>query len=77
MVEQDDAVGDVLLQAVAREGAVATLGGDDRRDAPVLEPTEQSAQLGAEDGGVRYAAEEVSAWRETRSRRWVWVGAGG
>ena len=58
VVEHDDAVGDVLLQAVAGERAVAALAGDDRRDPLVLEPAEQPAQLGAQDGGVGQAAEE-------------------
>ena len=58
VVEDDDAVGDVLLEAVASERAVAALAGDDRRDPLVLEPAEQAAELGAEDGGIRQAAEE-------------------
>ena len=58
VVEQDDAVGDVLLQALAGERALAALAGDDRRDALVLEPAEQAAQLRAEDRGVGQAAEE-------------------
>src|SRR4029453_7912926 len=48
VVEDDDAVGDVLLEAVAGEGAVAPLAGDDRRDPLVLKPAEQAAELGAE-----------------------------
>ena len=50
VVQQDHAVGDVLLQAVAGQRAVAPLAGDDRRDALVLEPAEQPAQLGPQDG---------------------------
>ena len=58
VVEQDDAVGDVLLEPVAGERAVAALAGDDRRDPLVLEPAEQPAQLRAQDGVVGQAAEE-------------------
>ena len=58
VVEQDHAVGDVLLQAVAGQGALAALAGDDGGDALVLEPAEQPAQLGAQDGLVGQAGEE-------------------
>ena len=58
VVEHDDAVGDVLLQALAGERAVAALAGDDGGDALVLEPAEQPPQLRAQDGGVGQAAEE-------------------
>ena len=58
VVEQDDAVGDVLLQPLAGERAVAALAGDDGGHALVLEPAEQPAQLRAQDGGVGQAAEE-------------------
>ena len=58
MVEQDDAVGDVFLQSLSRERALAALGGDDGGHALILEPAEQAAQFRAEDGGVGQAAEE-------------------
>lgn len=58
VVEEDDAVGDVLLEALPREGAVAALGGDDRGDPAVLQPAEEAAELGAEDGLVGEAREE-------------------
>ena len=58
VVQQDDAVGDVFLQAVAGERALAALAGDDGRDALVLEPAEQPAQLGAQDAGVGQAGEQ-------------------
>ena len=58
MVQHDDAVGDVLFQALAGERALTALAGDDRRDPLVLEPAEQPAQLGAQDGGVGQAPEE-------------------
>src|SRR6185312_11130947 len=58
VVEQDDAVGDVLFQAVASQCAVAPLAGDDGGDALVLQPAEQTAQLGAQNAGVGQAAEQ-------------------
>ena len=58
VVEQDHAVGDVLLQPLAGERAVAALAGDDRGDALVLEPAEQPPQLRAQDRLVGEAAEE-------------------
>ena len=58
VVEQDHAVGDVLLQAVAGQRALAPLAGDDGGDALVLEPAEQPAELGPQDGGVGQAAEQ-------------------
>ena len=45
VVERDDAVGDVLLEAVAGVGAAALLTGYDGGDPPLLEPVEQSPQL--------------------------------
>ena len=50
VVEHDHAVRDVLLDAVAGEGPVAALAGDDRGDPALLEPAEQPTQLGAQDG---------------------------
>jgi hypothetical protein len=58
VVQDDDAVGDVLLQPLSRERAVPSLAGDDRRHPPVLEPSEQPPQLRAENGDVRQPAEE-------------------
>ena len=58
VVEEDHAVGDVLLEAVAGEGVRAPLAGDDRRHALLLEPAEQAAQLGPEDGLVGQPCEE-------------------
>ena len=58
VVEQDDAVGDVLFEAVAGERALAPLAGDDGGNALVLQPAEQPAQLGAQDALVRQAAEQ-------------------
>ncbi len=58
VVEQDDAVGDVLLEPLARELALAALAGDDRGDALVLQPAKQAAQLRAQERLVGEAAEE-------------------
>ncbi len=58
VVEGDHAVGHVLLEPVAGEGALAPLGGDDGGDAPGLEPGEEPAQLGPELGGVVEGREE-------------------
>src|SRR5581483_12177720 len=58
MVEEDDAVRDVLLEALARELSVAALRGDDGGDALVLQPAEEPPQLAPQDGGVREAGEE-------------------
>ena len=48
VVEEDHAVGHVLLQPLARERTVALLAGDDGGDAPVLQPAEQPPQLRAQ-----------------------------
>ena len=58
VVEQDHAVGDVLLQALPGQRPVAALAGDDGRDPLVLQPAEQPPQLGAQDGLVGQAGEE-------------------
>ena len=58
MVEQDDAVGHVFLQPVARQLFAPALGGDDGGHAFVLEPAEEPAQLGAQDGFVGQAGEQ-------------------
>ncbi len=58
VIQQDDAVGHVLLEAVAGQALLPALGGDDGRHAPVLEPAEEAAKLGPEDGLVRQAREE-------------------
>ena len=58
VVEQDHAVGDVFLQSVPRQAAVAALGGDDRGDALLLQPAEQPPQLGTQDGEVLQPGEQ-------------------
>jgi hypothetical protein len=58
VVEQDHAVGDVLLQPLAREASFAALAGDDRGDALVLQPAEEAPQLRAQQRLVGEAAEE-------------------
>ena len=77
MVEQDDAVGDVLLEPLARQRVGAAFAGDDRGDAPLLEPGEQPAQLGAqhrriaEAGKQRFDGVEDDAPRANRAQRMV------
>ena len=58
MVEQDHAVGDVLLQPLPRERPLPALAGDDGGDPFVLQPPEQPLQLGAQDRLIVEAAEE-------------------
>ena len=58
MLEQDHAVGHIFLQPVARELFAPALGGDDGGHAFVLEPAEEPAQLGAQDGFVGQAGEQ-------------------
>ena len=59
VIEQNDAIGNIFFQAVARQCAVAALGGDDGRHALVLEPAEQPAQLRAQDALVMKSGEQV------------------
>src|SRR6185369_9989210 len=40
------------------ESAVTAFGGDDGGDALLLEPTEEAAEFGSQDGDVRQAAEQ-------------------
>ena len=58
MVQEDDAVGDVFLEALARERVDAALAGDDRGDAALLQPGEQPPQLGAQHAGVAQSGEQ-------------------
>ena len=58
VIQEDDAVADILLQTVACEGLFALLAGDDSRDALVLEPEEEPSQFGAHDGLIRQAGKE-------------------
>src|SRR6185437_4905161 len=46
MIEQQHAIGDVLLETLARESAFAALGRNDRRDTPIFQPTKEPAELG-------------------------------
>ena len=77
MVEKDDAVGDVLLEPLPRERVGAAFAGDDRRDAALLEPGEQPAQLGAQHAGVAQTGKqrldrvEHDAARADRAQRVV------
>src|SRR5262245_21580196 len=58
MIEQENAVGDVLLQSVARQGLGAALSRDDRRHALDLQPAEEAAELGAQDRLVAQPGEQ-------------------
>ncbi len=58
MVQHDHAVGDVFFQAVPGHVAVAPLGGDDGRDALILEPAEEAAEFGPQDARIAQAAKE-------------------
>ena len=46
------------LRVRAESGVLAALGRDDRGDALLLEPAEETAEFGPQDGRVRQAAEE-------------------
>ena len=52
VVQEDHAVGYVLLQAVPGERPVAALGGDDGLDTLLLQPAEEAPQLGPQNGRV-------------------------
>jgi hypothetical protein len=58
MIEQDDAIGHVLFEAVTGQLLAPRFGGDHCRHALGLEPAEQPAQLGAQDRLVGQAGEE-------------------
>ncbi len=49
VVEQDDAVRNVLFQAVAGQGALPAFAGDDGGELSFLEPSEQAPQFGAQN----------------------------
>ncbi len=58
VVEQDHAVGDVLLQPAAGELTIASLAGDHGGDALVFQPAKEAPQLRPQDGGIGKAAEQ-------------------
>ena len=58
IVEQHHTVGDVLLETLPGELALATLAGDDGSQAAILDPTEQPPQLGSEDRNVGQSGEQ-------------------
>ncbi len=58
MIEQNHAVGNIFLETVARESAFAPLGGNDGRQAAVLQPAEQAAKFRAQDSGIGEAGEK-------------------
>ena len=49
MIQQNHAVGDIFFEAVARQGALATLRGDYGRQVSILEPAEEAAKLRSQD----------------------------
>ena len=58
MIEQDHAIGHVLLDPIARQAPFAALGGYDRRELSVLEPIEQASQLGSDNGFIGNARKQ-------------------
>src|SRR5947209_4534745 len=58
MIEQDDAIGDVLFETAPGEGALAALAGDDRGDTFIFKPAKEAAQLCAQDALVLKAGEK-------------------
>ena len=57
-VERDDAVGDVLLEALPGQGPFALLSGEDDGDALLLQPAQEPPQLRPQDGQVHQSREE-------------------
>jgi hypothetical protein len=58
MIERDDAVGDVLLQPIARQGAIAALAGHDDRDTFFLQPAKEPPEFRANDPLIGQAGEK-------------------
>ena len=58
VIEEDDAIADVFLEAVAGQRVASLLASDDGGDALVLEPAKETPQFGAEDGFVGQAGEQ-------------------
>ena len=58
VIELDHRVGDVFLEAVARERALAAFAGNHDREVAIAQPAEQPAQLRAEDRLVLQAGEQ-------------------
>src|SRR5215467_8047981 len=52
MIEQDDAIRDVLLEAAARKRTLASLPRNDRNYSFVFQPPEQPAQFGTENAFI-------------------------
>ena len=52
VIEKDDAVRNVLFQAVASQRPVATLAGDDSGNPSVFEPAKKSAQFVAQNKSI-------------------------
>ena len=58
MIEKDDAIGDILFQAVACQRIVSLFARDDGCHAFVFEPSKEPAKLGAKDEGVGQSCKE-------------------
>ena len=58
VIQYDDAVGDVLLEAVAGKPPLSAFTGDDGGHALFLKPPEEAPQLGPQNGDVGPSREE-------------------
>jgi hypothetical protein len=58
LVEDDDAIGDVFLQPVARQRVFGALARDDGSQSAIFQPTEEAAQFRAEDGVIGQAGKQ-------------------
>ena len=58
VVEQDDAVGNVFFEAMPGQLPVASFSGDDRSEAPVLDPAEKPPQFSAQHAFVGKARKQ-------------------
>ncbi len=58
MIQHDDTIGDVFLQAIAGQCGLARLAGDDGRHPFVFQPAKKPAQFGAQDGRVGKSTKE-------------------
>ena len=58
MIERDHAIGDIFLQAIAGQRAVAALAGHDHRDALFLQPAKEPAEFRAHDALIGQAGEK-------------------
>src|SRR5258706_8044985 len=58
VIEEDDTISDVFLQAVTGEGAFASFAGDNGSNLFIFEPAEEAAEFSAQDALVRQGSEE-------------------